>query len=227
MTVTTRSRLLAAAALAVLAVLVAACGSAAPSVVPSRAPTSSPSAQPTSSATASAAVTASTTPSPSAVASPSIAPSASASAAACAVGTQEGQLPSDRLVDMQVSSTAGADRVTFIFGNPSLPGPAGPPQGALQAAEPPFTYGASGEPIDLRGEHAIQVRFSGMSIANDVGQEVYTGPREVRPNLPALRHAILYDASEGIVGWYLGYDGGGCVTLAQSGNQVTVTIDHP
>ena len=52
-----------------------------------------------------------------------------------------------------------------------------------------------------------------MSLSNDVGQETYQGPPEVTPNLPALRHAVMYDATEGIVGWYLGYDGPGCVTL--------------
>jgi hypothetical protein len=37
---------------------------------------------------------------------------------------------------------------------------------------------------------------------------------------------VLYDASEGIVGWYIGYDGPGCVTLARVGSAVTVTIAH-
>ena len=65
-----------------------------------------------------------------------------------------------------------------------------------------------------------------MSLQNDAGEETYAGPAEVKPALPALRHAVLYDASEGVVGWYVGYDGPGCVTLARVGTTVTVTIAH-
>ena len=61
-----------------------------------------------------------------------------------------------------------------------------------------------------------------MSIQNDVGQPVYDGPAEYRPGLPALRHLVLFDMSEGVVGWYIGYDGTGCVTLARVGDSVTV-----
>ena len=63
------------------------------------------------------------------------------------------------------------------------------------------------------GEHVLALRFTGMSLSNDVGQPTYDGPRELKPDLEALRHAVLFDASEGIVGWYIGYDGSGCPTL--------------
>ena len=33
--------------------------------------------------------------------------------------------------------------------------------------------------------------------------------------------------SEGVVGWYIGYDGNGCVTLTNDGSDVIVAIDHP
>ena len=64
-------------------------------------------------------------------------------------------------------------------------------------------------PIDLQGEHALQVVFTGMSLQNDVGQETYTGRREIRATDPSrsLRHVVLFDESEGQIGWYVGYDG--------------------
>jgi hypothetical protein len=155
-------------------------------------------------------------------------PSASATAhpTACPVAAQTGLLPSDRLVDLAISSTSTQDLVTFVFA-PSTPGPGGPPRGALDGAQPPFSHAGSGLPIDLLGEHAVQVRFTGMTVASETGDAVYTGPPDVEANLPALREAIQYDASEGVVGWYIGYDGPGCVTLIRNGNEVTVAITHP
>lgn len=161
-------------------------------------------------------------------ASPSVAAPASPSAppGACAVTHQTGVLPSDRLVDLAISSTATHDLLTFVFAA-SAPGPAGPPQGTLDAVEPPFSFAGSGLEFELLGQHAIQVRFSGMTIASESGEATYHGPTDARPGLPALREAIQYDASEGIVGWYVGYDGTGCVTLVRDGNAVTVMIAHP
>ncbi len=67
-----------------------------------------------------------------------------------------------------------------------------------------------------------------MSLSDDVGRRrPTTGPTEFRPDLPVLRHAVLFDAFEGQIGWYIGYDGPGCVTLGRDGNDVTVAIQRP
>lgn len=209
---TRRSLLL--AALAVLALVAAACGpdtriaSPSASAGPSAPATVPPSAPP------SVAVT---TPAPTATPVPST---------ACAVIPQTGKLPSDRFTTLKFTAGADADQLTFHFGDPSL-GPGGPPEGSLAAAEPPYTQGASGATIEVNGDHVVQVTFRGMSLQNDAGQETYTGPTEIKPDLPALRHAVMYDATEGVVGWYIGYDGAGCVTLTQTANDVVLTIQHP
>ncbi len=198
---------------AVVAMTVAACtqGAAGPSsstpAVASPAPTTAPSAAPV------------VGPTPAASAWPS-------SASACAVKRQTTTLPSDRLVDLTVKGGAASDTLTFIFGNPSLPGPATPPSGTLEVALPPFTHAGSGATIAMTGGHVVTVRFTGMSLQNDAGEETYTGPAEVQPALTALRHAVVYDASEGVIGWYVGYDGSGCVTLTRAGTKVTLTIAH-
>jgi hypothetical protein len=199
-----------------LVFVAAACSTAAtsagPSQLPSVAPATSMSPVPTA------------TPSSTPVATPTSVPSA----AACVGLPQSVGLPSDRVTDLTYSSGADADRLTFVFGNPSLPGPAEPPQGSLEVARPPFTQAGSGAAIDMLGEHVLQVRFTGMSITNDVGQPTYTGPQGFEtPDLPALRHAVLFDAYEGIMGWYVGYDGAGCVTLSGDGTAITVDIGHP
>ena len=134
-------------------------------------------------------------------------------------------LPSDRLTGMQVLGVPGADIVTFQFSPGSLT-PAGPPVGSLDVATPPFTEGASGLPIELDGEQALQVVFRGMSLQNDVGQETYTGEREIRATDPSrsLRHVVVFDESEGQMGWYIGYDGPSCVTLTREGDDILVAI---
>ncbi len=37
----------------------------------------------------------------------------------------------------------------------------------------------------------------------------------------------MYDESEGIAAWYIGYDGTGCVNLLRDGDDVVVSIAHP
>jgi hypothetical protein len=128
---------------------------------------------------------------------------------------------------MQVLGLPGVDVVRFEFSPGSLT-PAGPAVGSLDVATPPFTGGASGLPIDLQGDNALQVVFRGMSLQNDAGQETYTGDREIRTTDPSrrLRHVVLFDESEGQVGWYVGYDGPACVTLSRDGTDILVSFTY-
>ena len=203
--------------LAILGLSIAACAPTTPSASPlTAAPSSSPSAAP--------AVTASPA-APTASVAPSATPSASAAAVSCDLKPQTGQLPSDRLTGIQVLGVPGADIVRFEFSPGSLT-PAGPPVGSLEVATPPFTEGASGLPVDLQGKQAIQVVFRHMSLQNDVGEETFTGEREIHgtDSSRSLRHVVLFDESEGQMGWYLGYDGPACVTLTREGDAILVAF---
>ena len=192
--------------------LVAACAAPAPSSPASTPSPAAPTAAPA-------------TPSPSSTTSPTI--SASTTPAACGVQADEGRLPSDRLVDVEVSAAAGADVVTFVFGPPSSPAPPqGTSTGAIRAVEPPFTQAGSGEPIDVPGEHHVEVRFAGMTLYDETGAPTYDGPTTFREALPALRAMAQDDAFEGHSGWIIGYDGPGCVTLASGEGTVSVVIAH-
>ena len=203
--------------LVILGLSLAACGPTTPSPSPSSA---APSAVPSVAVTASPAA-------PTATALPSPTPSASAAVVACDLKPQTGQLPSDRLTGVQVLGVPGADIVRFQFSPGSLT-PAGPPVGSLDLATPPFTEGASGLPVDLQGKNALQVVFRHMSLQNDAGEETFTGEREIRATDPSrsLRHVVLFDESEGQLGWYLGYDGPACVTLTREGDDILVTITY-
>jgi hypothetical protein len=213
------TRLTTLIALVVVSVLAAGCGPTSSSATAGSGASAAPSA------VASATVTPRPTPSATPVPSPTAAPS---TAEACPIAPQTGRLPSDRMTNVVISTSATADLVTFVFGNFSLPEPPqGTSDGSLEAAVPPYTQAASGLPVQVDGEHVAQIRFSGMSLSNDVGQPTYDGPMDVRPDLTALRTVVNYDMSEGVVGWYIGYDGVGCVTLTSDATSVTVAIDHP
>jgi hypothetical protein len=208
---------LATVVLAGLALCAAACSPAPANVAPTgiiatTAPSPSPSPTPIAASTAAPA--------------PTAWPASPSAATACLGSPRIALLWSDRFTDLQVSTGATADKLTFVFGDPSLPGPTVPPNGSLDAANPPYTQAGSGAKIVVTGDHVVQIKFTGMSLQSDAGEETYAGPAELKPAFPAFRHAVLYDASEGVVGWYVGYDGTGCITLARAGSNVTVTIDH-
>jgi hypothetical protein len=201
--------------LVVLGLSIAACAPTTPSASPSiAAPTTAPSAVVTASPAA-----------PTATVAPSLTPTASAAAVSCDLKPQTGQLPTDRLTGMKISRLRGSDQVRFQFSPGSLT-PAGAPVGSLDVATAPFTEGASGLPIELQGDHALQLVFRHMSLQNDAGEETYEGARESRSDDPSrsLRHVVMFDESEGQIGWYIGYDGSACVTLGREGADVIVSI---
>ena len=146
----------------------------------------------------------------------------------CVVKPQAGPLSSDRMTDVVISSTDEADLMTFVFGNTSLPGPAGQPRGDLMIAE------AALHPVGQRAgdqdASASTCSSSGSSTCPSPptpATRPTTVPTTFKPNLPVLRHAVQFDAFEGQIGWYIGYDGPGCVTLGRDGNNVTIAFARP
>ena len=205
--------------LALLTVLgLAGCAASGPTAAPSSAPsTAVATASPTATATQTATPTPTTAPTATAAPTP---------AQACAVEPESGPLTSDRMVDVVISEGSTTDDVRFVFGNPSPDRPQGPAEGRLEAAEPPYTGAASGLPIELHGEHVIQVIFTGMSIVNDIGELTYDGQLEFRTDMPALKDVVNFDMFEGHVSWYIAYDGPGCAHLATDGRDIIVSVDH-
>ena len=157
---------------------------------------------------------------------PSASPSATPVPTTCPIEEQQGNLPSDRLLDMKVATSDTADTPDVHLRPVVDREPAGQPVGDLTVATKPYTDGASGKPIRMDGDRVIQVRFMHMSLQNDAGERDYQGPASVKPALPALRQATLYDASEGQMGYYVGFDGPGCVTLERVGQNVVLTFPH-
>ncbi|MFL5680976.1 MAG: hypothetical protein ACJ77B_10290 [Chloroflexota bacterium] len=168
-------------------------------------------------------------PAPVAIPAATAAPASTANAdtaGGCGISTQSFVPPSDTLLSVSISSGGGSDRIVFHFG--PLSGEPLEPAGSIQTAHPPFTEGQSTNTVDVSGDDFVQIRFEGMLIADKNGHETFSGSTHRNPNLPALRELVETDASEGVVVWIAGYNGGGCVHVAVSekGGTVTVTFEH-
>lgn len=158
---------------------------------------------------------------------PSTGPSAEPStAAACPVVATTGPLSSDRIIGIEIESTATADLVTFALGERSS-APTNP-MGKLSAVEPPFSQSASGEAVDVPGAHHVEIRLEGILLSKDDGSSSYGGPYRFDPKLSALKALVNVDAFEGHFTWIAGYDGLGCVTLLPNPapNTFTVSFGH-
>lgn len=184
------------AAATVVAILLAACGGPGPSGSPSPAASSTP--------------TGSVGPSP--LASP------------CAIVAEDGKLPSDRLVDVDLRTTASADLVIFRFGEPS--GVISGSEGRLREVFPPFVEGASGLPVEVPGQRFVEIGFEGLFLYDGEGTPTYAGERRLEPGYPAVAVLVNVEEFEGYSTWILGLDGPGCVELDLSGGTLTVAIAH-
>ena len=153
-------------------------------------------------------------------------PPAASPVGPCPVARHTVTAPSDRLVDVAVSSGGSSDVVSFVFGPPSLEGPPGSPTGTLSAAKPPYTRAGSGSTLKVAGSRVARIVFNRLSTVNDVGEPTYGGRTDIKTTSTALREVVLFDDSEGVMGWFIGFDGPGCATLTASGDRVIVTIAH-
>ena len=201
--------------LLLLAVVVLAACSPVARLSPSPAASSAPPASPSPSPAASA----------SAAASPSVAPSVAF--AACDLPTWHKTLPSGRLVKVEAATAVGLDTLTFQFA-PGGDNP-GTPTGDITIAKPPFTEGSSGQAMTVAGDQFLQVRFDKMDLVDAAGNDIYSGQRDLKSGFPALRQAVMFDESEGVVGWYVGLAAPTCVSVASdpAGLTITLRIAHP
>lgn len=140
----------------------------------------------------------------------------------CLVPEQSGLLRSDTIVDLVISTDGFVDRVEFLFDPPSRPDIIS--TGRLRSVEPPFTRGASGEPVEIAGTHFVEVRLDGMLIHDEAGNPYFLGERSSSPDGLAIRQVELIEAFEAIIIFVVGYDGDGCVGLADDPATRTLTL---
>lgn len=144
-----------------------------------------------------------------------------------ATGGEEGVLV--HVVDVRVGTHPGLDRITFEFA-PSKDGDEGIPLYEIRAAEAPFTYDPSGEPMEVEGASFTSVNFqgaSGVRLGADEVDQTYTGPEEFTPDFQVLEEAELQGDFEATLSWILGLKRNRCWTVFELTDPLRVVIDLP
>lgn len=222
---------------AILVVALAACTSR----------TGQPSETPSSGAsqTASAAASASeATPSVSPPSSPTASPSAGPASAPPATPAPEPtaqlaqfdcdlpeSLPAtvDRaqIVDVRVGShgsgSSGYDRIVFQFQGSGIP------EVTLRAGTPPFTKDPSGLPLSVRGNSFLVLVLHGGTAVTPDGQMTYSGSTDFRPGFPALTEFTQAGDFEAVSEWVAGLTGPSCHRLfvLKSPTRLVLDVQHP
>jgi hypothetical protein len=205
-----------------LALLAAACGSAAKEAGPL------PPANATSTATSTT-----TTPVPATTTKP--APTTTAKQASppsppkhcpAAVGGEEGVFTN--LTSVRVGAHDGFDRIVFEFKAPS-PDPGGKPgipHYEVRSVKPPFGEDPSDRPLDVYGDAFARVVFQGATGYDiDNGRPTYTGPKVLTPGFGTLAQAVEGGDFETTLTWYLGLSRPTCWQVRELHNPDRVVID--
>ena len=121
------------------------------------------------------------------------------------------------LQHVTATAESGNDRIVFEFA--TLPAPSGVGAAStVSAATPPFTAGASGQPLAVAGQSFVKVSFHNGYLQDPVNvppRATYTGPQDLKPGLPLLTEAVVSDAFEGSLTWILGLQQKGCWQVTQ------------
>lgn len=205
-------------------VLLAACGgNADPDPTPSAGTTSaSPSASPSVSPSPSPGQSAQPSPTPSA------APTASAGPCAPAAGGADGT--DVKLVAVRVGSHAGFDRITFEFAPPKAPSPANTLPKYTVTKVGQVTQDGSGNPVQINGDALYSLVMQGASGVDLSGPQLvttYNGPKEFKPNFPALLEVEHAGDFENVLSWGIGLRAPRCIKVSQLNSPLRLVLDIP
>jgi hypothetical protein len=167
----------------------------------------------------------SATPSPAPTASPSpAAASPSPSGATSELGpfscatVSGGGTAGVAMTDVRVGTQAGYDRFVINYDGPV------PTFRVTLQPTTTFTQDASGRPLTLQGSRGILVR-----VEHGSGGAGYQGPRDLKPNYPALKEAQLVGDFEGVTQWGLGIAANSCfrVLTLTGPDRLVIDVQHP
>lgn len=142
------------------------------------------------------------------------------------------------LVDVRLSTSAGHDRMTFVFEPASYPTPdggrtpvqPGAPRYELEAARPPFAEDPSGRPMAVSGNAFSRVTFhgaSGVDLSGTTARRTYLGPRRFTPGFRVLREAQEEGDFEATLSWVLGLNRPRCPRVVELSNPTRVVVELP
>jgi hypothetical protein len=153
---------------------------------------------------------------------------AAAAPAAFSCSPSSGSLGGLQVLQHVTATTESSfDRITFEFA--SFPAPSG--VGAtytISATTPPFTAGASGQPLTVAGQSFVKVGFHNAYLQDPVNvpaRATYTGPQDLKPGLPLLSEAVVSDAFEGFLTWVLGLNQKACWRVTQLTGPVRLVVE--
>jgi hypothetical protein len=187
------------AALAIAALLAAACASPGPTASPPAAPSTAP--PPT--------VTAVPTPP-----APTLVPTPAVSARPFTCGEpvgRPGTVPRAQIGGLSVVNAAGIGQITFTF----LPNGnvAAVPQVTVRPATPPFSKDPSGLPLEVAGTAFLEIVLHGGTALDESYQPTYEGPVDFAPAGSPIVEMKRAGDFEAVSSWVVGLDGPPCVRI--------------
>lgn len=212
-------------ALALVALLLAACPSdPAPSPSPS-APTS-----PSPGATASPSATPSMGGSPTGQPPASPSPGATQSPAECGAVSGGADGTDVKLVAVRVGTHNSYDRIVFEFAPPKAPSPANTLPLYSVTKVDRVTQDGSGNPVEISGAALYSVVMQGASGVDLSGPQpviTYKGPKEFRPNFPVLAELEHSGDFENVLSWGIGLKAPRCIAAMQLNSPLRLVLDVP
>lgn len=176
---------------------------------------------------------ASETPSPTPTSSPSSAsptPSSDPSPTACPPVAGGASGTNVKLVAVRVGSHSGYDRIAFEFAPPQDPSPPNTlPAFTVNRVEQ-VTQDGSGNPVEIAGDALYSLVMQGASGVDLSGPELvvtYNGPKEFKPNFPALLELEHAGDFENVLSWGIGLKAPRCITATQFNSPLRLVLDIP
>ena len=177
--------------------------------------------------------------SPSDEPSPSVEPSVAASASATASSSAEASaepMPTDaafscdttleggedgfaHLIDVELRTRDGYDRVTYTYEEDSIP------SYVVESAHAPFSRDPIGTPMDVAGASVYLITIVGGTRQADNGTSTYYGPVNFEPGYEQIAQLIESGDFEATSKWYLGLNGGECLRAFTLNNPTRIVID--
>lgn len=167
--------------------------------------------------------------SPPATASPAAAPTPTPTPTAVAsCPDQQGGTANSvtQLVAVRIAHHPGFDRIVFELGPSGPPAEYRMPEWRLSVATS-FTDTA-GRDVQIDGNAWLGLNFQGNSIVDaNTGQVTYTGPTELRPGTPLVRHVRLIEDFERVQVWGIGLERLACASVLELTDPVRLVLDLP
>ena len=135
-----------------------------------------------------------------------------------------------QLVAVRTAHQSGFDRVTFEFASPAGgPGRSGfPAYRVTPQGSPRMVRDPSGQPVTLQGSAALRVvvqHASGFDMTASPARATYSGGRDLRPALPAVREVEQLGDFERVLSWGIGLASPVCSRVVVLGNPTRIAVD--